>query len=117
LTLTDPCLLRVANTPNTQFLLQPELRATQQGLEYRERQVGDELTYKGYINKDGQFEGVGLFKRTNDDKFYGEWHLNNRHGCGKVEWADGGSWWGEYKDGKKEGYGTYEGANGDSYIG
>jgi serine/threonine protein kinase len=29
LTVTDPSLLRVANTPNTQFLLQAELRAIQ----------------------------------------------------------------------------------------
>jgi hypothetical protein len=29
LTVTDPSLIRVANTPNTQFLLQAELRAIQ----------------------------------------------------------------------------------------
>jgi hypothetical protein len=29
LTVTDPSLIRVANTPNTQFLLQPELKAIQ----------------------------------------------------------------------------------------
>jgi hypothetical protein len=32
LTVTDPSLIRVANTPNTQFLLQAELRAIQMGL-------------------------------------------------------------------------------------
>ena len=53
LTVTDPSILRVSNTPNTQFLLQPELRAIQQGLEYREIQENERVTYKGYVNKDG----------------------------------------------------------------
>ncbi len=56
--MTDPSLLRVANTPKAQFLLQRELRAIQQGLEYREIQ-GKEVIYKGYVNKDGNWEGVG----------------------------------------------------------
>ncbi len=115
--MTDHSLLRVANTPNSQFLLQPELRAIQQGLEYREIQVNEEVTYKGYVNKDGKAEGVGIIILQNGDKDYGEWHLNKRHGCVKGESADGGSYWGEFKDGKGEGYGTGEGANGDRYIG
>ena len=45
LTVTDPSLLRVANTPNTQFLLQAELRAIHNGLQYIEVQVNEELTY------------------------------------------------------------------------
>jgi hypothetical protein len=52
-----------------------------------------------------------------DYKDYGEWHLNNIHGCMKVEFADGNSYWGEFKDGIREGYGTFEGADGDRYIG
>jgi hypothetical protein len=39
LAVTDPSLLRVANTPNTQFLLQAELRAIQNGLQYKEIQI------------------------------------------------------------------------------
>ena len=57
--MTDPSLLRVATTPSTQFLLQAELRAIQQGLQYTEIQA-DEVTYKGYVDKDGQREGVGI---------------------------------------------------------
>ncbi len=75
------------------------------------------MTYKGYVNKDGLPEGVGLRIHTSGYKDYGEWHLNNLHGCVKVEFTSGGSDWGQYKDGKKEGYVTYEGANGDRYIG
>jgi hypothetical protein len=41
LTVTDPSLLRVAYTPNTQFLLQAELRAIKNGLKYKEVQVNE----------------------------------------------------------------------------
>jgi hypothetical protein len=117
LRVTDPSLLRVANTPNTQFLLQAELRAIQNGLQYGEIQVNEELTYKGYVDKDDNFEGAGMRIHISGYKDYGEFHLNNSHGCVKVEYASGNSWWGEFKDGKGEGYGTWEGANGDRYIG
>ena len=117
LKVTDLSILRVANTENTEFLKQPELRAIQQGLQYREIQLNEEWTYKGYVNKDGDWEGVGIRVKTDGYKDYGEWHLNNLHGCGKVESASGNSWWGEFKDGKREGYGTVEGGNGDRYIG
>jgi hypothetical protein len=39
LTVTDPSRIRVANTPATQFLLQAELRARQNGLKYNEVQA------------------------------------------------------------------------------
>jgi hypothetical protein len=60
LTLTDESVLRVANIPNTQYLLQAELKAIDQGLEYRKINFKDEGKYAGYVNKDGQREGVGI---------------------------------------------------------
>jgi hypothetical protein len=116
LTVTDPSLLRVSNTPSTQFLLQAELRAIQMGLQYKEKQ-NEKFTYKGYVDKDGKKEGVGMWIYLGGLKIYGEWHLNKRHGCVKGELRVGSSWWGEYKDGKGEGYGTWDGASGDRYIG
>jgi hypothetical protein len=110
---TDESLLRVANTPNTQFLLQAELRAIHQGLQYREIQVNKELRYHGYVDKDGLKEGVGIILKTDGSKINGEWHLNKPHGCRKVEFASGNTHWGELM----EGYGTVENANGDRYIG
>ena len=47
-------LLTVFDTPETQFLLQAELKAIQLGLEYIEKQFGD-FRYKGYVNKEGLF--------------------------------------------------------------
>ncbi len=85
LKVTDASLITVAFTPNTKFLLQPELRAIQQGLQYREIQVNEKWTYKGYVNEDGDWEGVGITICTDGYKDYGEWHLNKLHGYGKVE--------------------------------
>jgi hypothetical protein len=39
LPMIDRSLLRVANTPHTEFLLQAELKAIQEGLYYKEREV------------------------------------------------------------------------------
>ena len=72
LTVTDPSLLRVANTPNTQFLLQAELRAIHNGLQYIEEQVSEKVTYKGYVDKDGNWEGVGMRIWSDGYKDYGE---------------------------------------------
>jgi hypothetical protein len=115
LTVTDPSLIRVANTPNTQFFLQAELRAIQNGLQYGQIKY-DNGIYNGYV-KDGKREGVGITTGTSGQKDIAEYHLNNRHGCVKVEFGGGNSYWGEYKDGKGEGYGTKEWAHGDRYTG
>jgi hypothetical protein len=56
----DKSLLKVAITPDTHFLLQGELKAIKQGLEYTEREDKDGKKYKGYVNKDDQREGVGI---------------------------------------------------------
>jgi serine/threonine protein kinase len=71
LAVTDPSLLRVANTPNTQFLLQAELRAIQNGLQYKEKK-NDKYTYKGYVDKDEKAEGVGIEIWSIGDKYYAE---------------------------------------------
>jgi hypothetical protein len=110
---TDESLLRVANTPNTQFLLQAELRAIQQGLQFKEINYKNGVKYTGYVNQDGQIEGVGMRIWTNGEKDYGELHLNKHHGCQKVEYASGNTKWGELM----EGYATTDCANGDRYIG
>ena len=52
--------LRVANTDYTHFLLQAEIKAIKQGLKYEEEEDQFGGSYKGYHNKDGQIEGVGI---------------------------------------------------------
>jgi hypothetical protein len=116
LSVTDLSLIRVANTPNTQFLLQAELRAIQNGLQYGQITYPSGNIYNGY-SKDGLCEGVGIKTWKDGQKDIAEFHLNKLHGCAKVEYANGNSYWGEFKDGNAEGYGTFEGASGDRYIG
>ena len=65
LPLIDLSLLRVANTPDTEFLLQAELKAIQAGLQYKEieykhEEKGYEEIFKGYVNQDDQIEGPGI---------------------------------------------------------
>jgi hypothetical protein len=67
--LSGDSVLRVANTPETQFLVQAELNTLKnvksffsfkKGLKYKEKQYDNGDSYKGYLNKDGQREGVGI---------------------------------------------------------
>ncbi len=46
----DKSLLRVANTEDTEFLLQAELNAIKQGLQYKEEEYGNGIKYNGYVN-------------------------------------------------------------------
>ena len=48
----DESLIRVANTPETRFLLQGELKAIKEGLKYTEIEMNDwpSKTYKGYVD-------------------------------------------------------------------
>jgi hypothetical protein len=58
--LTDPSKLKVANTPNTQFLLQAELRAIKDDHEYIEIETSEKIKFRGYLNAEGDREGVGI---------------------------------------------------------
>jgi hypothetical protein len=55
----DESKLKVANTPDTHFLLQAELNAIKQGLQYEEGEAKNGVKYKVYVNQSGEFEGVG----------------------------------------------------------
>jgi hypothetical protein len=65
LPLTDQSLLRVSIT--NKFLLQAELRAIHQGLQYKEGEDEDGR-YTGYVDKDGKREGVGILTTDNGKK-------------------------------------------------
>jgi hypothetical protein len=81
-------ILRIANAKEYQWLLQPELKAIKDGLEYVE-QDNKTWSYKGYLNLQGQFQGVG--KLTNSTWFdIGEWHENELHGSMMRDYYDDG---------------------------
>lgn len=89
----DPSLLRVANTPDTEFLLQTELRAIQSGLEYIEKKYPSGNIYKGYVIE-GKREGVGITTSPCGHKEVGEYHLDRLNGCVKAEFSNGDRYWG-----------------------
>jgi hypothetical protein len=51
----DESKLKVANTPHTHFLLQAELNAIRQGLQYKEKEFQNGSKNKGYVNQNGEF--------------------------------------------------------------
>ena len=75
-------ILRIANTDLTRFLIQSELKAQQQGLQYviDMKVTGNNGalsgTYRGYVNSEGEEEGVGIRIWDNGDKIYAEYHLD-----------------------------------------
>ena len=70
----------ISNTPETEFLLQPELLAIKNGLEYKEDVKGGNIrrgksySYRGYFNADGLREGVGISTYDNGNIISAEYH-------------------------------------------
>ena len=86
-----------------------ELKAIQAGLQYKEMDddTKDEK-YKGYVNNESQREGVGIRIFASGKKEIGEYHLDLLNGCGKGEYENANSYWGQFKEDEREGYGTDE---------
>lgn len=74
LTLWPGTVLKIANTPETEFLLQPELLAISRKLQYKEGVKGvsvisgRKFTYRGYVNADDLRECVGISAFDNPDE-------------------------------------------------
>ncbi len=107
LTLKPGAVLKIAVDDETMWMLPGELYAIEQGLEFKEKKY-DNGTYRGYFNKDGEPEVVGIRTSNSGKKYSGEFKRGKRNGVGKGEYADGNIYWGQYKDNLKEGYGTYQ---------
>jgi hypothetical protein len=118
LTLKHGAVLKIAVDDETMWMLPGELYAIEQGLEFKEKKY-DIATYRGYFNKDGEEEGVGIMTFNEDgEKHSGEYKRGKRNGVVKAEYADGDISWGQWKDGIVEGYGTYLWkSNGHKYTG
>jgi hypothetical protein len=107
--------LKLANTPETSWLLQGELKAIHDGHVYKE--IKDEnATYRGYVNQDGELEGVGIEIWNDGDKYSGEYKGGYRNGVFKAE-SGGNICWGMCKDGLPNGYNTYQYKSGNTYTG
>lgn len=116
-------VLRIANTDETRWLLQAELKAIKEGFEYQEVWTPEHIR-KGYVNSDGLPHGVGITnyggrKEYREDKsqIIKLRNLNvvvaqPHKGIVKHELGDhptkidsNGYYWGEW-DGRAHGYGT-----------
>ena len=117
LTLKPGAVLKIAVDDETMWMLPGELYAIEQGLEFKEKKY-DNATYRGYFNKDGEPEGVGITTFNDGTKFSGEYKRGKLNGVVKAEYANGDIYWGQCKDDLKEGYGTYQcKSNGQKYTG
>ncbi len=109
--------LFVSDNKESRFVEQAELYAIQKGLKYNKRiQYSDGSFYRGYVNKQGKEEGVGIIK-LDKGRIIAEFKEGKKHGAVKIISKDGHTFWGEYKNGLREGYGTYTWSNGESYTG
>jgi hypothetical protein len=91
-------VLRISNTDDTRHLLQGELRAIQQGLQFVENlETNDGTikgTYRGYLNSDGELEGVGVTIWDDGEKQYAEYHNDQLHGIVMIKFPSGVSYLG-----------------------
>jgi hypothetical protein len=90
-------VLRIANTEEFHWLLQPELKAQKDYLKYVEEKDYGGDTYRGYVNWKGEREGVGIL--MGHWKEVGEWYKDKLHGTAKIEFHSGSRYWGQYKNG------------------
>jgi hypothetical protein len=109
--------LKIAINDETMWMLPGELYAIEQGLEFKEKKYNN-CTYRGYFNKDGEREGVGIMTFNSGSKYSGEYKRGKCNGVGKAEFADGNIYWGQFKDDLKERYGTFQWkSSGQKYTG
>jgi len=97
-------ILHIANDEEFQWLLQPELKAIKDGHTYVEDKDSvfnfEYGKYTGYLNAQGQRQGVGILIDKSSDKFIGEWHEDNLHGIAKIDRGKTLRCWGQHKHGK-----------------
>jgi hypothetical protein len=116
-TLQPGVILKIATKAETMWMLPGELNAIEHGLEFGEKKYM-KCTHRGYFNKDGEREGVGITTFNDGEKHSGEYKRGKRNGVVKAEFAEGDIYWGQWKDGLNEGYGTYQWkSSGQKYTG
>ncbi len=63
LNITETTILKLANIKGNEWMLPIELDSIKRGLKFGEKKYSD-ATYTGYLNADGQREGVGVTINT-----------------------------------------------------
>ena len=79
LKMSPETVLKIADTE--EWLLQPELKAIKDGLIYGETDGPfSGYKYRGYLNQQGERQGVGILRFDDGDKRIREFHENKQHG-------------------------------------
>ncbi len=74
----------LANTPETSWFLQGELKAIKDCNKYKEMK-SKIRAYRGYVNQDGEEEGVGITIFNDGNKYSGEYKGGLPNGVIKAE--------------------------------
>ena len=88
-------VLKLAKTQETKWFLQGELKAIKDGHVYKEIEYKSS-TYRGYVNQNGEEEGVGIQIWNDGDKMSGEYKDGEKNGVIKAELSNGNVCWGMY---------------------
>ena len=91
LALKPGAVLNIAVDDETLWMLPGELYAIEQGLEFKEI-AGENGTYRGYTNIEGEEEGVGITIFKSGEKHSGEYKQGQLNGVAKTEFVDGNTY-------------------------
>ena len=64
------------------------------------------MQYDGQISSDGKFHGHGKIVYANGESYDGEWHAGQRHGTGTYRYSDGGVYVGSWESDRINGRGV-----------
>ena len=78
---------------------------------------GVDVKYEGECDEAGDAEGRGKMLYANGDVYDGEFKASNKEGRGTYQYGNGDMYEGEWRAGIKHGQGTTRSANGDVYVG
>ncbi len=82
-----------------------------------EKQATSNGIYEGTFNIYGEYDGYGIYKFNNGEKYEGEYKNGIKNGKGKYTFSNGDIYEGEYKNGLRDGEGDYIYKNGDKFTG
>lgn len=80
-------------------------------------EVDSDNTYTGMVNSDGERDGYGKVTYATGGVYDGQWIDGKRDGYGTYTFANGDVYSGQWKSGKYNGIGTFTSANGWFYEG
>jgi hypothetical protein len=78
----------------------------------KDKIMGKNSYYEGELDENGKAHGSGKLKYANGSEYVGQFVDGKRHGQGMIKFAYGDKYEGEFKDDKRDGKGTFKKADG-----